>query len=225
MQENTFRLLENYMLSCMKDSAHDKEHIYRVLYGAMEIAKTEKMVDYDVLIGSCLLHDIARKEQFENPKLCHALVGSEKAYEFLLKNGFSKEYAERVKCCIATHRYRKNRSPESTEAKILFDSDKLDAVGVMGMARALIYIGNISVPMYYVLESGEVSDGSKDNEPSFFKEYKYKLENLYSYFYTLRGKQLAEERQTAAIDFYNNLYCEASRLYEIGKSEMKKVIV
>lgn len=67
------------MLCCMEDTAHDKEHIYRVLYNALEIAKTENNVNYDVLIAACLLHDIGRKEQFENTALCHAIVGSEKA--------------------------------------------------------------------------------------------------------------------------------------------------
>ena len=46
--------------SCMGDSAHDKEHIYRVLYSALDIAQGEAGVDYDVLIAACLLHDIAR---------------------------------------------------------------------------------------------------------------------------------------------------------------------
>ena len=45
------------MLSCTEDSAYDKEHIYRVLYNALEIAKTENNVDYDILIAACLLHD------------------------------------------------------------------------------------------------------------------------------------------------------------------------
>jgi len=80
MNRETYCLLENYMLSCMEDSAHDREHIYRVLFNALEIAETERGVDYDVLIGACLLHDIGRKEQFENHALCHAMVGSEKAY-------------------------------------------------------------------------------------------------------------------------------------------------
>ena len=77
MKQDTYSLLENYMLSCMGDSAHDKEHVYRVLYMALEIAKTEKNVDYDVLVCACLLHDIGRKEQFENPRLCHAQVGAD----------------------------------------------------------------------------------------------------------------------------------------------------
>lgn len=69
------------MFSCMEDSVHDKEHIYRVLYNALNIAKTEENVDYDVLICACLLHDIGRKEQFENPSLCHAKVGAELAIQ------------------------------------------------------------------------------------------------------------------------------------------------
>ena len=77
MDKRTFCLLENYMLSCMEDSAHDKEHIYRVLYNALEIAKNESKVDYDILICACLLHDIGRKEQFENPQLCHAQISEE----------------------------------------------------------------------------------------------------------------------------------------------------
>lgn len=44
MEKQTYTLLENYMLSCMDDSAHDKEHIYRVLHSALEIAKTENDV-------------------------------------------------------------------------------------------------------------------------------------------------------------------------------------
>ena len=96
MTRETYSLLENYMLSCMDDSAHDREHVYRVLYHALEIAKTLENVDYDVLIAACLLHDIGRKEQFENPTLCHAAVGSEKAFAFLMAHGFAPEYAERI---------------------------------------------------------------------------------------------------------------------------------
>lgn len=90
MTSHVYQLLEEYMLSCMGDSAHDKEHVYRVLYSALEIAGEEPDVDYDVLICACLLHDIGRGEQFENPSLCHAQVGSEKAYRFLREQGLPK---------------------------------------------------------------------------------------------------------------------------------------
>lgn len=125
----------------MEDSAHGEYHIYRVLYNALEITKTEKDVNYDILICACLLHDIGRKEQFENPALCHAEVGGRKAYKFLLENGFDPTYAEHVKECIITHRFRKNNSPGSIEARILFDVDKLESAGAIGIARTLIYKG------------------------------------------------------------------------------------
>lgn len=224
MKQTTYSLLENYMLSCMEDSAHDKEHIYRVLYHALEIAKTEAGVDYDVLIAACLLHDIARKEQFENPALCHAQVGGVKAYRFLTEHGFDENYAERVKQCISTHRYRNNNRPQSLEAKILFDADKLDIAGAMGIARTLVYKGALSEPLYSVLPDGTVSSGENDDTPSFFQEYKYKLENLYSGFYTARAEEIAKERQPAAAEFYKCLYREASSSYQEGKAELGKLL-
>ena len=224
MTQEAYSLLENYMLSCMKDSAHDKEHIYRVLYNALEIAKSEKDVDYDVLISACLLHDIGRKEQFEDPTLCHAQVGGEKAFKFLTEHGFNVEFAEQIKHCIVTHRYRKNKLPQSLEAKILFDADKLDVSGALGIARTLMYKGIACEPMYFVLPNGMVSNGENDIEPSFFQEYKYKLEKLYSNFYTERGAEIAKCRQSAAAEFYNNLYQEINSSYKNGKTELDKII-
>ena len=224
MNKGTYSLFEEYMISCMEDSAHDKEHIYRVLYNALRIAKKEKNVDYDVLICACLLHDIGRKEQFANPELCHAIVGSEKAYSFLVGNGYELQYAEKVKHCIRTHRYRKNNLPESLEAKILFDADKLDATGTMGIARTLIYKGIVSEPIYTLLPDGSVSNGENDVNPSFFQEYKYKLEKVYSNFYTTEAKLIAKERQESAVAFYNSLYEEVNSSYGNGKEELEKVL-
>ena len=224
MTKETFTILENYMLSCMKDSVHDKEHIYRVLYSTLEIAKTEDNVDYDVLICACLLHDIGRKEQFENPALCHAMVGGEMACHFLIEHGFEEDYADAVKHCVQTHRFRRNSPPESLEAKILFDADKLDVSGTIGVARTLVYRGIVSEPLYTVLEDGTVSDGENDSEPSFFKEYKYKLEKVYTNFYTARAAEIAKGRQQAAVEFYNNLYKEVNDSYANGKEELGKII-
>ena len=79
-------------------------------------------MDRDILIAACLLHDIGRREQFENPELCHALVGAEKAKNFLREKEFPEEFCQQVKECIACHRFRKARQPQTIEAKILFDA-------------------------------------------------------------------------------------------------------
>lgn len=224
MNQDTFSMLENYMASCMEDSAHDREHIYRVLYNALDIARTEENVDYDVLICACLLHDIGRKEQFENPALCHAEVGGNKAYQFLIDHSFSERFAAEVRACIQSHRYRKSNPPQSIEAKILFDADKIDVSGAIGIARTLIYKGQVSEPLYSLLPSGQVSNGERDAQPSFFQEYKYKLENMYSHFYTKRGREIAGQRQAAAVAFYDSLFQEVSEAYAHGTKLLEEVI-
>ena len=216
MTQKSFHLIENHMLSAMADSAHDAQHVYRVLYNALEIAESETGVNYDVLITACLLHDIGRKEQFEDPKLCHAAVGSKKARIFLAGHNFSEEFTERVCHCILSHRFRKAAPPQTIEAKILFDADKLDVTGVIGIARTLLYQGKMESPLYTLLPDGTVSDGSGEPAESFFGEYKFKLEKLYGTFLTEAGAQLAQQRRTAAESFYKSLYAECARGYEAG---------
>lgn len=224
MKKALYREIESFMKECMKDSAHDKEHIYRVLYMALDIAEHEDNVDREVLIIACLLHDIGREEQFRNPKLCHAKVGSEKAFAYLIEKGFREEKAANIRDCILTHRYRNDNPPKSMEAKILFDADKLDVSGTLGIARTLIYQGIVSHPIYSVADDGTVLDGTNDTEESFFCEYKYKLEKLYDIFYTKRAGIIAKERQLSAINFYNNMLKDVRDCYTSGNSRIKDIL-
>ena len=224
MDQKTYNLLEDDMLCNAGDSAHDREHIYRVLNNALAIAKTEENVNYDILIAACLLHDVGRPEQFADPRVCHAQVGSEKAHAFLLENGFSVEFADQVRSCILTHRFRVARPPESVEAKILFDADKLDVTGALGIARTLQYKATILEPLYLVDADGTVSNGENDTRSTFFREYHFKLKNLYDRFYTAAGKAMAEDRRKIAEDFYNALYGEIAPGYRAGREELNKLL-
>ena len=224
MNKDTYEMLEAYMRSCMKDSAHDREHIYRVLYVALDIAKTESQVDYDVLICACLLHDIGRQEQIENQELSHAQVGAEKAGRFLREHSFAAEFADRVSECIRAHSYRANHAPRSIESKILFDADKIDVAGAMGIARTLMYQGRVCEPLYQVNPDGLVSDGQNDKNPSFFQEYKYKLENIYDKFFTVRGTEIASQRRQAAVDFYNSILAEVHGSYQCGRNHLAEIM-
>ena len=221
MTQEIYKAIENHMRAVMDDSAHDCEHVYRVLYNALEIAKTEG-ADYDVLIAACLLHDIGRPDQVKDPSLCHARVGSEKAYRFLLELGMGEEFAQAVRHCILTHRFRKNLQPQTPEAKILFDADKLDVTGAIGIARTLMYRGTLTEPLYRKRPDGTISDGTEDLGHSFFREYKFKLEKLYDRFYTQKGAELAANRQAIAKDFYESLYREVSHGYRAGQEELVK---
>lgn len=224
MKQEIYHEVEQYMLECMKDSAHDKEHVYRVLYMALDIAKQEDNVDRDILIIACLLHDIGREEQFKDNSLCHAKVGSEKAYDYLVHHGFDEKTANHVRECILAHRFRSNNPPASIEAKILFDADKIDVTGAIGIARTFLYQGVVSEPLYSVDKDGNVLDGTKDTEGSFFQEYKFKLEKLYDKFYTRRATEIALERKQAAVSFYNNMLKEVKDCYQLGQKYLSDVI-
>lgn len=210
-----YDLLERHMLEQMGDSAHDCQHVYRVLCTALDIAKAEAEVDQDVLVGACLLHDIGRERQFHDPALCHAAEGGKMAYAFLVEHGWEPDTAAHVEQCVRAHRFRTGVKPESIEAKILYDADKLDATGAMGIARTLLYQGNVNEPIYSVDQDGYVLDGMEEKPPSFFHEYQHKLKTLYGQFYTRRGSELAEERREIAEMFYQALLLEA-RQGEIG---------
>lgn len=208
MKREIFEALEGFMLRCMADSAHDREHVYRVLYTALELAEGEPDTDLDVLIAACLLHDIGRQAQFADPTVCHAREGAKMARSYLIGAGFPTEFAEKVAHCIETHRFRKNNPPGTMEAKLLFDADKLDVTGAIGIARTLLYQGQVTRPLYTLTDTGEVMDGTGNCPDSFFREYKYKLENIYDRFYTRRGREEAQKRKAAAEAFYDSLLRE-----------------
>ncbi len=219
----TYSKLEEYMLSYMNDGAHDGQHVYRVLFFALDIAQSYE-IDLDVLIASALLHDIGRDSQYENNKIDHAVVGSKIAYEFIKKLGWNDEKANHIRKCISTHRYRRSNEPESMEAKILFDADKLDATGTMGIARTLAYKGIVAEPLYSIDQNGRVLDGSKEKTPSFFHEYHFKLKKLYNNFYTERAMEIARSRETIGKKIYETMLREVTETYEIGQQILKEVI-
>ena len=216
MNRAAYQAIEAHMLSHMKDSAHDRQHVYRVLYIALDIAAVEDDINDDILIAACLLHDIGRQRQFDDPVLCHAMEGGRMAYDYLTGSGWREQDALHVRRCIETHRFRAGRPPASPEAKILFDADKVDVAGAMGIARTLLYNGIEGEPLYSVNADGQPMDGSEDGPDSFLYEYKYKLEGLYDRFYTRRGTEIAAGRREAARRFYEDLLQEAQEDHAWG---------
>jgi len=215
MNKSMYNIIENYMYECMKDTAHDPEHIFRVLYLSLSIAsKITEKINFDILIASCLLHDIGREKQFKNQNICHAEIGGIMAKEFLLKNGWSEKDSNHVKNCISSHRFRGNNIPETLEAKILFDSDKLDAVGCLGISRTLMYIGIVGVNLYELKEDKICLGEDINDKGTFLKEYNFKLKNLYDNFYTKEAMEMAKNQKEIAQLFYNNLVDQINGIYK-----------
>lgn len=225
MNKDTYRVIEEYMLDCMRDSAHDSQHIYRVIYHALDIASFES-VDYEILLAACLLHDIGREAEFEDHTKSHAEIGAVMAFDFLRGIGWDEARARHVSDCIASHRFRTDNKPGTIEARILFDADKLEASGVTGLARVLIYKGEVSHPIYTLTPDGSVSDGSsRDDAPSFFHEYHYKMKRVYDSFHTSRAKEIATQRHDAAVSMYNSLLQEVRSTNEDGRRLLEEVLL
>ena len=118
------------------DSTHDFDHVLRVYHLAERIGQAEG-ADMAVLRAAALLHDIARRDQDAGRVPEHAAEGARRARQILA--GQPPEFVEAVAHAIETHRFRVDRPPQTLEAKILYDADKLDSIGAVGVARAFAY--------------------------------------------------------------------------------------
>jgi len=119
------------------ESSHDFDHVLRVLALAERIARAEGG-DLEVVRAAALLHDIGRAEE-EATGGDHAAIGAARAREILA--GHPPEKVEAVVTAIASHRFRSGPPPATPEARALFDADKLDAMGAIGVARAFARAG------------------------------------------------------------------------------------
>ncbi len=177
-------------LSC---SAHDMEHVLRVYNLALRLAEGDD-IDKDVLRAAALLHDIARvkEDKDSSGKTDHAVLGAKMAGPILRKLDFSEKQVRHVQECIVSHRYRTGCRAKSREAQILFDADKLDALGAIGVARSFVWVGKNKAKIYndvdikkYIEENlgGEINRlyTEKAGEMArkrlaFFKEFLERLE-------------------------------------------------
>ncbi len=202
----------------LTDSAHNIGHINRVYNMCLKLAKGED-VDLEVIKISALLHDIARtKEDEDNSgKTDHALLGAEMAEKILKRFNYNK--ISEVKHCILSHRYRSNIKPITKEAKILFDADKLDVLGSIGIARAFMFAGRYNERMYsedpineYIKNNLE---GKKHNgrikeikKHTPLLEYELKLKRIPEKLYTKKAKKIAETRLKFMDEFFQRLKSE-----------------
>ena len=200
MNKKVFNEIESYMLECVKESAHDKEHIYRVLNYSLYLAEDENNVDYDVLITAAILHDIGR----DGKKKDHATIGAEMANSFLLTIDFPKEKIEAVCHAIRFHNNNNYSKQQTLEAKILYDADKLDAVGVMGIARSLIGIGGYNNPMYEIIDNKINMDENTDND-SFIRYYLSRVAKNYDRFFTEKAKTIANQMKVIDTQYIQEL--------------------
>lgn len=203
-------------LSC---SAHNIDHVMRVFNLTRIIAKTESEVDMNILEPAALLHDIARTIESNDTsgKTDHAILGSEMAASILKELNYTSSEIERIQHCISSHRYRTNNIPQTIEAKILFDADKLDVIGSVGIARTFMLAGqfgqritttsNEEYDKDNIVKNGRIKDVSKHSP---FMEYEFKFKKVPQKLFTNEGKRIGEKKLKYMEHFFSVLDKELS---------------
>jgi uncharacterized protein len=197
------------------DTAHGFDHVLRVWRLAMRIG-TEEGADLEVLQAAALLHDIGRPTE-EATGICHAEVGAAMAREILAARSVPAERIEAVACAIAEHRYRGTQAPQSLEARVLFDADKLDAIGAIGVARAFAVAGaqrqHLWAEVAEDVAARPPEEGRNDltsGEHTPVHEFRFKLARLRDRMLTPAGRRLAEERHRTMVAFFDRLEREVA---------------
>ncbi len=184
--------------------SHDWDHTERVYNLCMHIGRVEG-ADLEVLEIAAYLHDVGRSYEDESKgAVCHAEKGAEMARELLSKHPISDEQKANIIHCIRSHRFRGDHQPESLEAKVLFDSDKLDAIGAVGIARAFLFAGEVGAKLHnpYIEPEDTEPYGEEDTG---YREYKLKLSRIKERMLTGEGRRMAEERHTFMEMFFQRL--------------------
>ena len=187
---------------------HDFDHTLRVLRNAELLAKELPAADLRIVRLAALLHDFARPEEMAaKGKLCHAVLGAELVRPLLVEAGFEPETVDRVSQAVLTHRYRANRIPATLEAQIVYDADKLDSLGAVGIGRAFLFAGREHARLHNTREEA-LGSAEYSREDTAYREYLVKLSKLPGCMLTAPGRRIAGERAGFMHEFFDRLNSE-----------------
>ncbi len=192
------------------DEVHGFGHIERVYHLCRQIGAAEG-ADMQILLTAALLHDAQGSHPGEGSRDDHHLRSAEFAGKLLAGKGWNPDRVQAVQACIIAHRYRKQDIPGSLEARVLFDADKLDVLGAIGVVRALAYAFQVGTPAFSEPSASFLSSWQKQpGEPhSAYHEYLYKLKKISSVLLTPAARKIAAKRQNFLDDFFEELAAES----------------
>jgi len=184
--------------------SHDWDHTERVYKLCVRIGRKEK-ADLGVLKIAALLHDIGREEEDKSHgRLCHGRSGAVLAREILERHGCDAATVRAVVHCIRTHRFRRGGAPRTLEARILFDADKLDSIGAVGVARAFQFAGEIGARLHdKTIDVRRTKPYTR--EDTAYREYLVKLSRVRDRMTTREGRRLAAGRHRFMAAFFARL--------------------
>lgn len=187
--------------------SHGFDHVERVLALALRLG-AESGADNRVLALAALLHDIGRSVEDESRGVrCHAAAGAILAREILRRHGAEGRLIRRVADCVRRHRYRGSVPPVSQEAKLLFDADKIDSLGAVGVGRAFLFAGEVGARLHTGAAAARRAPAYGRGDTAY-REWLVKLRHLAGSLLTPAGRRLAAERAAFMEIFFKRLAAE-----------------
>ena len=207
--KSTIENIKGFAMECFsKDSgSHDRDHTQRVYDLCMHIGEVEG-ADMEILKIAAYLHDVGRPYQDESKgTICHGEKGAEMAPALLEEYPVSDARKANIINSIKSHRFRCKCQPETLEAKILFDADKLDAIGAIGIARTFQFAGEVGAKLH------NPSIDPKDTKPyteedTAYREFKLKLSKIKDRMLTAEGRRMATGRHAFMEMFFERFLHE-----------------
>lgn len=176
----------------LTDSAHDIQHVQRVLANADKLLAVEGGRTHIVRVA-LLLHEL-----FNYPKghPCSHLSGdvcAERAEVVLRENAFPHTEIPLVVTCIREHSFSKGIIPQTLEGQLVQDADRLDAIGAIGIARCFATCAEMGRPFYQPTDPFCTTRSPDDKQWGLDHFYR-KLFQLKDGMHTETARQLASER-------------------------------
>jgi len=187
--------------------SHDWDHTERVYNLCLHIGQVEG-ADMEALKIAAYLHDVGRPYQDESKgTICHGEKGAEMAGALLEEYPVSDAQKANIIHCIRSHRFRGDCQPETLEAKVLFDADKLDAIGSIGIARTFQFAGEVGAKLHNPYINPEDAEPYTE-EDTAYREFKLKLSKIKDRMLTAEGRRMANERHAFMEVFFQRFLQE-----------------
>jgi len=191
-------------------TGHNFDHIQRVIKTAKRILQTED-ADPLITLAAAYLHDVADDKLVDNPAALEHEIK-----EFLLSIDFTEEQVDEV--LYITHNLSfskslsKNPPKLSLAGQIVQDSDRLDAIGAIGIIRAIYYGGahaeTIYDPTIEPRQSMNKAEYRNLNNETIINHFYEKLLKLTAMMNTPTAKRIAEKRHQYMVDFLDEFKAE-----------------
>lgn len=190
------------------DAAHDIAHIKRVVKNAKSILDNES-ADEQIVMAAAWLHDCVILSKNHPDRKKASTLAAEKAAEFLGSVVYPSNKIPAVAHAIEAHSYSGGIAPNTLEAKIVQDADRLDALGAIGIARCFSVGGELKRPIYHP-DDPFATSREPDDSVWILDHFYEKLFRLPDLLTTVTAKNLAKDRVEYMRSFLKQLSIEVS---------------